>query len=426
MNAADELDRDGIEGWLARYEQKASCCASSPAAGRRRQVDAHRPPAARLRGCLRRPARAPSARTSALRHDREEIDFSLLTDGLQAEREQGITIDVAYRYFTTPIAQVHHRRHAGARAVHAQHGDRRVDLRPRDHPDRRAPRRARRRRGGTRSSARCSASSTSSSPSTRWTSSTTTVVAPLAMTPWYDGPTLLEYLETRAGGGGARPRPDALPGAARAAPPPRLPRLRGPGRVRGAAAGRPGAGAPLDARARAHHRDPDERHRGGEAAHDEADLHRPVPGPAARPAPSSWSTPSTTAPSPPGWSPPRSPCAAGAPRARSAPKSARSGWVTGPRRWPSRVRRCASSARCSSEGSSRVALEPQAALPEVVGRLCSAGLVVLLVDLDDAQRAECLSRAALALDMRATSRGDVAQHILEIVTAEQVDTGAGI
>src|SRR3954466_2545361 len=30
------------------------------------------------------------------------IDFSLLTDGLKAEREQGITIDVAYRYFATP------------------------------------------------------------------------------------------------------------------------------------------------------------------------------------------------------------------------------------------------------------------------------------------------------------------------------------
>jgi sulfate adenylyltransferase subunit 1 len=30
------------------------------------------------------------------------VDFSLLTDGLQAEREQGITIDVAYRYFATP------------------------------------------------------------------------------------------------------------------------------------------------------------------------------------------------------------------------------------------------------------------------------------------------------------------------------------
>ncbi len=30
------------------------------------------------------------------------VDLSLLTDGLQAEREQGITIDVAYRYFSTP------------------------------------------------------------------------------------------------------------------------------------------------------------------------------------------------------------------------------------------------------------------------------------------------------------------------------------
>ena len=32
----------------------------------------------------------------------QEIDFSLLLDGLKAEREQGITIDVAYRYFSTP------------------------------------------------------------------------------------------------------------------------------------------------------------------------------------------------------------------------------------------------------------------------------------------------------------------------------------
>ncbi len=31
-----------------------------------------------------------------------EVDLSLLTDGLRAEREQGITIDVAYRYFATP------------------------------------------------------------------------------------------------------------------------------------------------------------------------------------------------------------------------------------------------------------------------------------------------------------------------------------
>ncbi|MEA2654884.1 MAG: sulfate adenylyltransferase subunit 1, partial [Chloroflexota bacterium] len=40
-------------------------------------------------------------RTSAARGD-DYVDLALLTDGLRAEREQGITIDVAYRYFATP------------------------------------------------------------------------------------------------------------------------------------------------------------------------------------------------------------------------------------------------------------------------------------------------------------------------------------
>jgi len=40
-------------------------------------------------------------RTSNQRGD-EYVDLALLTDGLKAEREQGITIDVAYRYFATP------------------------------------------------------------------------------------------------------------------------------------------------------------------------------------------------------------------------------------------------------------------------------------------------------------------------------------
>ncbi len=35
-------------------------------------------------------------------HRGDDLDFALLVDGLQAEREQGITIDVAYRYFSTP------------------------------------------------------------------------------------------------------------------------------------------------------------------------------------------------------------------------------------------------------------------------------------------------------------------------------------
>lgn len=38
---------------------------------------------------------------SAIRGN-EEVNLALLTDGLRAEREQGITIDVAYRYFATP------------------------------------------------------------------------------------------------------------------------------------------------------------------------------------------------------------------------------------------------------------------------------------------------------------------------------------
>jgi sulfate adenylyltransferase subunit 1 len=39
---------------------------------------------------------------SSRRRGDEQVNLALLTDGLRAEREQGITIDVAYRYFSTP------------------------------------------------------------------------------------------------------------------------------------------------------------------------------------------------------------------------------------------------------------------------------------------------------------------------------------
>ena len=42
-----------------------------------------------------------SVKKSRINRAAGPVDFSLLTDGLRAEREQGITIDVAYRYFTT-------------------------------------------------------------------------------------------------------------------------------------------------------------------------------------------------------------------------------------------------------------------------------------------------------------------------------------
>src|SRR5579863_1597 len=43
-----------------------------------------------------------AVKKSRLNRSTGTVDFSLLTDGLRAEREQGITIDVAYRYFETP------------------------------------------------------------------------------------------------------------------------------------------------------------------------------------------------------------------------------------------------------------------------------------------------------------------------------------
>src|SRR4030095_8289738 len=42
-----------------------------------------------------------SVRAASRNRNAGPIDFSLFTDGLRAEREQGITIDVAYRYFAT-------------------------------------------------------------------------------------------------------------------------------------------------------------------------------------------------------------------------------------------------------------------------------------------------------------------------------------
>ena len=67
-------------------------------------------------------------------------DLANLTDGLRAEREQGITIDVAYRHFATPEAPVRAARLPRPRAVHAQHGHGRLDRRPGRDPRRRPPR----------------------------------------------------------------------------------------------------------------------------------------------------------------------------------------------------------------------------------------------------------------------------------------------
>ena len=96
-----ELDRLGIEAYLQNYRDKSLLrfltCGS---------VDDGK---STLIGRLLHDAdQVFEDHLSAVRKDTgkygttgEAIDFALLVDGLQAEREQGITIDVAYRYFAT-------------------------------------------------------------------------------------------------------------------------------------------------------------------------------------------------------------------------------------------------------------------------------------------------------------------------------------
>ena len=64
------------------------------------------------------------------RSGKDGVDLALLLDGLAAEREQGITIDVAYRYFTTKkrkfiIADTPGHERSNGDARRAPHHDRR-------------------------------------------------------------------------------------------------------------------------------------------------------------------------------------------------------------------------------------------------------------------------------------------------------------
>ena len=61
-------------------------------------------------------------KTASERRGEEEVNLALLTDGLKAEREQGITIDVAYRYFSTPKRKFNHSRHTWSYPVYKKYG----------------------------------------------------------------------------------------------------------------------------------------------------------------------------------------------------------------------------------------------------------------------------------------------------------------
>ena len=225
------------------------------------------------------------------------LDLSLLTDGLRAEREQGITIDVAYRYFATPrrkfiIADTPgHEQYTrnmvtgASTADLADRADRRPQRRRRavppprlhrlaaGHPARRrlreqdGPRRLRRgrvrprRRGlrGLRRAARRPRRHVH--PDLRAARrQRRRALAEHALVP---GPAAALPPRARPHRVGSQPDRRPLPGAvgdpARATAPPRLPRLRRPGRRRDLAAGRRGRRAALG---RAHLADRGHRPRG--------------------------------------------------------------------------------------------------------------------------------------------------------------------
>jgi bifunctional enzyme CysN/CysC len=102
MTAADELATEDIHAYLARHQQKELLrfltCGS---------VDDGK---STLIGRLLHDTKGiyddqlAAVRRDSAKHGTTgagEVDLALLTDGLKAEREQGITIDVAYRYFST-------------------------------------------------------------------------------------------------------------------------------------------------------------------------------------------------------------------------------------------------------------------------------------------------------------------------------------
>ena len=101
---------------------------------------------------------------TSLRRGDGYVNLALLTDGLRAEREQGITIDVAYRSFVTPRRRFQLADAPGPRPVHAQHGHRRLDRRRRGDPRSTRATASSSRRAATPTSRRCSRSRTSSSP----------------------------------------------------------------------------------------------------------------------------------------------------------------------------------------------------------------------------------------------------------------------
>ena len=169
----DPLIADDIEAYLERHEHKSLLRFITCGSRRRRQEHADRPPALRVEAGLRGPARRARGRLEEGRHPgrRTRLRPAGRRPGRRARaghhhrRRLPVLLDRA--------TQVHRGRHAGPRAVHPQHGHRRLDGRPGRHPDRRPQGRADPDPPAQLPGLAARHPATSCWRSTRWTSSTT-------------------------------------------------------------------------------------------------------------------------------------------------------------------------------------------------------------------------------------------------------------
>ena len=101
MSTSDQLDRLGIEEYLAQYGKRdllSILTCGSVDDGKSTLIGRLLHDSKMVFDDVLNAARRDTTKYGSVDG---EIDFALLVDGLQAEREQGITIDVAYRYFAT-------------------------------------------------------------------------------------------------------------------------------------------------------------------------------------------------------------------------------------------------------------------------------------------------------------------------------------
>ena len=274
----DRLVAEDIDAYLALHQQQEPAALHHLRLGRRRQVDPDRPAALRFQGDLRGPARHARGRQPPRRHPGRRHRFRPAGRRPRRRARAGHHHRRRLPLLLHREAQVHRRRHAGPRAVHPQHGHRRLDRRPR-RPPRSTPARASSCRPGAirlHLVTLLGIKATWCWRSTRWTWSATpgdvfdaivaefatfaasigldaftaipisglagdNITTPSAMMPWYRGPTAdrpsRDRADRRARGAG-----QAVPPAGAVGQPPqsRFPRLRRPDRRRRRAPRRPG------------------------------------------------------------------------------------------------------------------------------------------------------------------------------------------